>query len=287
MTRVPEPGRTARGFTLTELAVAVLILGLLIGGLLIPLSTQYDISQTRETQRQLEAAREALIGFAIANGRLPCPADPLIASGTPNAGIEQAVGGTCGAAVMNANQLFSGNPRRATGVLPWTTLGLPETDVWGRRFNYVVDEGFANTAAECANPPLTTPQPTLCPTRDSPTASLSIVTRPTAGVATVPVANEVVAVVVSPGKNGAWGFIPNGTRPNIPANANRDERLNSAANLGTGGTSFAYTVQRLPLRTAAACNDFNPGAALCEFDDQVVWVSRNMLVARMAAANRF
>ena len=59
--------RVARRLELPHAAarVAVVVdharLGLLVGGLLIPLSTQFDISQAREAQRQIEAAREALV----------------------------------------------------------------------------------------------------------------------------------------------------------------------------------------------------------------------------------
>ena len=68
------------GFTLVELAVALAIIGLLLGMLIVPLSTQVDQQRIGDTQRQLDLIREAVIGFAVANGRLPCPATPT----TPN-----------------------------------------------------------------------------------------------------------------------------------------------------------------------------------------------------------
>src|SRR6266705_3650005 len=78
----------SRGFTLAELAVAVAIIGLLLAGALIPFSTQIDVRNVADTQRAMESIREAVIGFAQANGRLPCPADGNIAAGTAGAGTE-------------------------------------------------------------------------------------------------------------------------------------------------------------------------------------------------------
>src|SRR6266705_5121804 len=78
----------SRGLTLAELAVALAIIGLLLAGALIPFSTQIDVRNTADTQRAMESVREAIIGFAQANGRLPCPADGTIAAGGTNAGKE-------------------------------------------------------------------------------------------------------------------------------------------------------------------------------------------------------
>lgn len=126
------------GFTLIELAVVLVIVALLIGGMLVPLSAQRDIQNTSETQRQLTEIREALLGFAAANGRLPCPDtdnDPAAAG----YGLEEA---SCIASLTEE------------GYLPWKTLGVSQMDAWGsRRLNsadprngdwrYRVDRNFA------------------------------------------------------------------------------------------------------------------------------------------------
>ena len=66
--------RTAQnGFTLLEMAIVLVVLGLILGGILMPLSTQMEKQDRDETQRILEDIRDALIGFAMTNGRLPCP----------------------------------------------------------------------------------------------------------------------------------------------------------------------------------------------------------------------
>lgn len=102
------------GFTLIELAIVIVIVGLLLGGLLVPISAQIDIQAYRKTNENLSEIKETLIGFAILNGRLPCPsteADPTSA----NYGVE---GVSCSSPV-------------AEGYLPWKTLGISETDAWG------------------------------------------------------------------------------------------------------------------------------------------------------------
>src|SRR5215813_13241829 len=119
-----------RGFTLAELAIVVLVIALLLGGLTLTLSTQTELRRIEDTQRTLELAKDALIGFAITRGRLPCPADPTIATGTVNAGVERA---DCWTVATNQY-----------GALPWVTLGVPETDAWGRRLSYRVFSDFAD-----------------------------------------------------------------------------------------------------------------------------------------------
>ncbi|MEP5763832.1 MAG: type II secretion system protein [Halieaceae bacterium] len=68
-------GKTLQGgFSLVEVAIVMVIIGALLGGLVIPLATQQDASKRRETNQLLQDVHDALMGFAAANGRLPCPA---------------------------------------------------------------------------------------------------------------------------------------------------------------------------------------------------------------------
>lgn len=63
-----------KGFSLIEVAVVLLVVGLLLSMILKPLGAGYDQSRRNQAQLQLEQIRDAVIGFAAANGRLPCPA---------------------------------------------------------------------------------------------------------------------------------------------------------------------------------------------------------------------
>lgn len=80
--------RLDKGFTLTELAVVLVIVSLLMGGLLIPLGAQQEIEKRRATEQQLNNIRETLIAFGTVNMRLPCP-------DTNNDGLECAMYRKC------------------------------------------------------------------------------------------------------------------------------------------------------------------------------------------------
>lgn len=117
------------GFTLVEIAIGMLVIALLLGSILVPLSAQVEQRKVSETQRALEEMREALLGFAIANGHLPCPDKTATGGvGTANDGREDVNVSVC--------VVSEGN-------FPWATLGTPAADSWGNRFRYRVDTTFA------------------------------------------------------------------------------------------------------------------------------------------------
>ncbi|ENO89217.1 type II secretion system protein [Thauera linaloolentis] len=115
----PPPSRTLSGscqagFTLAELAVVLVILTLLSGSLLVPLGSRMEARDRQTTIERLRDIQQALTGFAIIHGRLPCPsieADPA------QPGYGQEAPPPCDTAVE--------------GILPWRTLGMPATDAWG------------------------------------------------------------------------------------------------------------------------------------------------------------
>lgn len=120
------------GFTLVELAIVLLVIAVLLAGLLGPLATRVESQERQKTQEQLEDIREALIGFAVANGRLPCP------DSAGDDGMEDRTGTT-------PNRVCAA----ASGNLPWVTLNVPQRDQWGSPggysgyFRYRVAASFA------------------------------------------------------------------------------------------------------------------------------------------------
>jgi prepilin-type N-terminal cleavage/methylation domain-containing protein len=124
----------ARGFSLLEMAIVLVIVGLLLGGMLGSVGALQQRQRLAQTQGQLDEIRDALIAFAVVNGRLPCPADPATPNTTVGAGLER----------LPTPAGCTGGP---AGVLPWATLALPEGDAWGRRFSYRVSAAFARSPA--------------------------------------------------------------------------------------------------------------------------------------------
>jgi prepilin-type N-terminal cleavage/methylation domain-containing protein len=124
------------GFTLVELAVGIVVLALLLGGLLIPLRTQVEVRKIDETQRMLAQAREALLGYVVANGYFPCPADAVsygAESNGPNP--HDSINGTCAASTGDGSAGFHGFlPARALGMSPVDAEGYA-IDAWGTSVN--------------------------------------------------------------------------------------------------------------------------------------------------------
>lgn len=237
-----------RGFTLTEIAVVLVIISLLIGGMLVPLSAQQDSRYYTETQKTLDEIKDALTGYAIANGRLPCPALATTTTGT----AEAATSAGC------TNQ---------AGVLPWATLGVKEVDAWGNRFTYRVSAEYARTAtgqttftSGCI--PDTTPAASafaLCSSGD-------MTIRSTAGGTIL--ANTIPAVVISHGKNANGAYTNQGTQ--LDSGSDADELDNQ---LTGGGTATANT-------------DFVSKTPTPTFDDLIIWLSPNVIANRMLSAGK-
>jgi prepilin-type N-terminal cleavage/methylation domain-containing protein len=126
----------ARGFTLIEMAIVLVVLGLISSVLVAPLAARVEASQRHAAEDMLDDIVDALTGFALLHGRLPCPgveSNPASAS----YGLEQ--GPPCA---------FT-----ASGYLPWRTLGLPARDPWGSLWLYRPDKHFAEGAIALATSP--------------------------------------------------------------------------------------------------------------------------------------
>src|SRR5882762_4733504 len=255
----------SKGFSLVELAVAVAIIALLLAGALIPLSTQIEVRNVADTRRGMDSMREAIIGFAQANGRLPCPANGTLAAGSAGAGTEQV-----SATVCTAN----------FGAVPWATLGVPETDAWSRRFSYWVSPVFSDAISSntwgCVPPP--TPTPTQSSFALCSLGTLTVNTRKESDHSVTAVGLVLPAVIISHGKNGFGAYSPGGgSRLAVPAGT--DEALNAT----DAGTTF---FSRIPTPAASGCSDPTSGSPFCEFDDIVVMISSNTLITRMVTAGK-
>jgi prepilin-type N-terminal cleavage/methylation domain-containing protein len=265
--------RLQTGFTLAELAIVMVVVALLLGGMMAMVTAQSEQRKWGDTQSQLEAARDALLGYAIANGRLPCPANS-----TSN-GLEVRQSGaaaypySCGAENNNpaANQhdYYGGVVSGVTyGLLPAATLGYQPVDsqgfaldAWGNRIRYALSATFSASEPTTTNftnaSTLKTSGVSFQPDdlvvcNVSPATVTNTVCDANTSVTNL---NTVVAIVFSTGKNGATG----GTG------------TNEARNLD----SNALFVSRTPDPETATGG---------EFDDQMLWISVGTLYSKLIAA---
>lgn len=206
-TAVPPAPIFSRGFTLTEMAVVLVIVSLLIGGMVVPMSAQQDIRNATETQRLLADVGEALYGYAAthtaSDGKpyLPCP-------DTDGNGTENRSGNAC------ANQ---------EGALPWADLGLGRQDAWGNTLRYRVAAAVSNNATGF----------TLFSSGDLRVCDSAACT----GI----LASALPAVIVSPGKNGAAPPTDNDEGENSDGDTDFVQHTQSG-----GGTGFDDLVVWLP-----------------------------------------
>jgi prepilin-type N-terminal cleavage/methylation domain-containing protein len=252
--------RARRAFTLVEVMVALAVVAMLLGALSIPLAAQLQARRAAQTARLLEEAREALLGFAVANGRLPCPSTAEGRGQESFASGGSAADGRC--ADFHAGFL----PAAALGLSPLDAEGFLR-DAWAtgprNRVRYAV---FGNGLAlnGVANP--------LTRTNGLQAATLSGLGNAAHflficsdaslanGAGCGPAANQLTrraaAVLLSTGANGS--------SPPVPGS---DE----ARNLGGDGV-FVH-------REASTAQGH-------EYDDQVQWLPVPLLVNRMVVAGR-
>lgn len=171
---VTHPPASTRGFSLVELTIVLVIVALLASGLMFGISAQRDAADQLEAQRQLEAAREALLAFAMSNGRLPCPARPNLATGTEDCALQH-------------------------GVLPWATLSLPMTDPWGRRLTYYASSAFTGAVPAGSLASFSMATNGNANVRESSATTNNL-------------ASDLPAVIVSHGSRGAGAWLADGTQ---------------------------------------------------------------------------
>jgi prepilin-type N-terminal cleavage/methylation domain-containing protein len=129
-----------RGFTLLELLMVLLVVAILAAGLSMPLAAQVQVRRYDETRRALDEAREALLGFAAANGRLPCPASAASRGEESFAPGGDAVNGRC------SNAYDGYLPAAALGLGPLDDEGYLR-DGWGTKAHRVRYAVFGGGAA--------------------------------------------------------------------------------------------------------------------------------------------
>ncbi len=265
-----KPTSAEAGFTLIEMAVVIVIVGFFLGSILLPLATRVELNRARATVELLEEAKTALLGFAMTQGRLPCP-------DTDGDGAENWRSPTGTSA--------NGCPSGREGVLPWADLGLAEVDAWGTRFRYRVTDEFTRANGDpTASDPFAcgvSGDDNTCTLELGNTGDLTVSTRNPVTKATTTTAANVPAVIVSHGRNGLGGTGGEGSARAAPPAGNADETENQ-----DGIVDSEFVTRARVLDPTTGCSDTVAGSPLCEFDDLVVWISPHVLFERMVAAGR-
>ena len=120
----------ARGFTLIEVAIVLVVIGLLLSGGLLAVAPVLESARLAETQDKMDIVEDALVLYAIRNNCLPCPADATdIGSGTAGQASQNPGTGatyTTGCATVTTGTC---DTTGAAAIVPWVNLGLSQGDV--------------------------------------------------------------------------------------------------------------------------------------------------------------
>lgn len=137
---------SSKGFTLIEMSVVLVIIGLLMVAAFSLGTSQLTLNRIATTKTKQDAVKNALMSFILRNNRLPCPAIATLTPGAVGYGVEAANAGVCSGTNVSGGV--------STGVLPWSSLGLSDEgaqDAYYRRFTYQVTTAAtglnANTVA--------------------------------------------------------------------------------------------------------------------------------------------
>lgn len=255
MKHLSTPITHHKGFSLIEMAIVLFIVALLLGGLLPTVSSQIEQQKKTETRKQLDEIQQALIGYTVTYGRLPCPAID-----TSN-GIEK-FDSTPGTAANGLCETYY------NGFVPATTLGIATgvdiqgkkgfaVDGWGNRIRYAVSREDVGTSLRAFTSTDGMKAATLFSLASS-TLNPLYVCESSSGITTtdcgtaITLTDKAPALIFSLGQNGA--IIP-------PTGA--DEIKNTDDNKVFVSHGFTPT-----------------------FDDLVVWISPNILINRMVSAGK-
>lgn len=248
---------SSRGFTLAELAIALAVISLLLGSGLTLAPGLADAARYRATQQRLETARDALIGFALVHGRLPCPATAI------SKGQEMPMGGGLCHAPYD-------------GLLPAATLGLNDIDAegflgdaWGKGPGYRIRYAVSTVRDGAFTTPDKLTQLAANPGLGALEADLQICDLESGGSVAEPdgcgsalkLSGNAVAVLYSTGPNGGKG-------------GGASEQINPHF--------YGGHIDRVFGRRSRSEADA-PGG---EFDDQLVWLAWPELALRLVEAGR-
>ncbi len=219
------------GFSLIELAIGVVIIGVLLAGALQSYRIWREQQQTKTTAEHVNKVSYAIQAFIAANGYFPCPASLTaprnndaygtetdcsdvtqapVGPGLSADGVGAGLSGRFVTADGDADPLTPDttfNPRVRIGGVPFRTLNIPERlqyDAYGSRIVYAVTEFLANSNGRI--------QPGV--------GGINVVDRNANPVLDIP--DSVNFIVVAPGRNLLGGYNMQGAQGTACAGATVD-----------------------------------------------------------------
>ncbi|MGI9271354.1 MAG: type II secretion system protein [Woeseiaceae bacterium] len=246
-----------RGFSLIELSIVLLIMGLVLGGLAMPLAVQRENSRIKDGQSQLQTIRAAAEGFAIVNGFLPCPATPASSgAASPTAG-----GCTTQHGFVPSTTLNLDGARNADNLLldPWGSpvrYSVTDSDVDGNgQWDFTVPGEMQSVTMQALLPDLV-----ICSTGSGASAT-------TCSGANVTLSDQSPLIVYSLGRD--W-----------PSFGSADQMENVGNTLGGGASGVSYPVAANAVFVLRGRSELSGS----EFDDLLLWTSSNSLYRMLADA---
>ena len=237
--RAPKIPRGRRGFTLIEILVVVVILGLIMAMAAVLLRSVSATQKRSITGSRMANVEAAIVQFVMQQKRLPCPAD-----GTQPASTGGAEMWSAGACTTQQN-----------GVVPWRSLGLSAadaTDGWDRRMTYRVGSALVAVSAMdlswcdpagtgglsglVCNLTCTSPSPANCTPPSTYLAAKGLVVKNLAGTTVMDPAGSppstpstgAAYVLISHGESGGGAYLDNGVLSTSTTTDGTEEQKNYA-----------------------------------------------------------
>lgn len=190
--------KTQKGFTLIEISIVLIIIGIITGLILTSLNVFLKQSREKETLAKIETIKESILLYARTNSRLPCPSDPELEISNVNAITESNCAAAPAGGIIDTGAI-------RIGALPIRTLNLsPEHlyDGWHRKFTYVVTRNLSTTRANF----LATPNGSISVKNES-------------GISLTTPDNSAAFLIISHGSDnrGSYSGLDGGTK--MPCNA--------------------------------------------------------------------
>lgn len=220
-----------KGFSLVELAIVLVIIGLLLTVALKAGTSQIQSTRIATTKQKQDLIRLALMNFISSNNRLPCPAIAGLAPNTAGYGIEALNKGVCTGTFNADGSVVAGAATGAvvTGIVPWRSLALSDenaADGFYNRFTYQVAVAATNTTSTtnrvAGQQTISGLKGTISIHSGTP-AVLGAAGNQTNFCAPVGTSCAAVLVIVSHGSNGFGAYNANGGQNQIPTGADELE----------------------------------------------------------------